>query len=1096
MALRYIVPGVLALVGCWWWYTSRKKVQITSQDNEETQDMLTLPSEGSVTHGSKEIAPTVSSGEELAKAECPEPETEVAGDTLAVPFAENVQVDLVEDSPSSTKDECAQSVLRDSVGPESPMESASVPLSASTPLSDASVGPQHHVNGDFSRPAETTDINEELQHLAASLITEVISAALQEVIEKSSYEISEAASSCALDKEPTTVEPVCQNESSHLSTGDEQDFAMQPQDKNTEEQETDTKEDAPTVSSVVDLPKAECPEPEAEVTDEILAVPFAENVQVDLVKDSPSSTRDDLSSTAPKAVDECTQSVLRYSVGPESPMVSASFPLPASTPLSDASVGFQHLENGDFSQPAETSDNTEELQHLAASLITEVISAAQQEVMAVSSCAPSFNDEEPTKDEDLHTSHVGSSSQSHTDDIQEQAAQIVKEVINGCLTPHAWEKAKDKQERLVSSQGQLTSTPVLPKLQAEEIITATEDSGCSTSQSEDGISDKDLLLGPGLFSAVPESIEEPIQNADFLTAEPVCPPVTVMAHGQQDTPSCTIATTDFQQDNPGTIGRSPSVPFSTLSNLVEKCSHNRPDAAAVSTESSHLSTEDEQDFAMQPQDKNTDEQEPDMKEDALTVSLGVDLPKAECPEPEEEVADDILAVPFAENLQVDLVKDSPSSTRDDLSYTAPKAVDECAQSALGHFFGPESPVVSASFPLSASKLVSEASVGSQHLENGDFSQPAETGDNTENLQHLTASLITEVNSVGQQEVMAVSSCAPSFNDKEPTKGEDLHTSHVGSSSCHTDDIQEQAAQIVKEVINGCLTPYAQEKAEDKQECLVSSQGQLALTPVLPKPQATEAIPAAKDSGCSMSQSEDGISDKDLLDTGLFSAVPENKEEPIQNSGNDDLNEMSGISKGSEKKEDGLQEDSDFAVVEKPVLTRDHVAAVCEAALLNGPGLQNGTSKAEAGQSGGHLMHMNCSDENSMSSADSCFTLRMGGQQSCSQASPSQSSELIEWEIEVPKHLVSRLIGKQGKYMNFLKQSSGAEVYVITLPHTEEFEICHVEGTQQQVDEVLALIGKKFRSFDLTNLHVLIPLPSLPTLDQVEQDIFSKVPVNV
>lgn len=44
-----------------------------------------------------------------------------------------------------------------------------------------------------------------------------------------------------------------------------------------------------------------------------------------------------------------------------------------------------------------------------------------------------------------------------------------------------------------------------------------------------------------------------------------------------------------------------------------------------------------------------------------------------------------------------------------------------------------------------------------------------------------------------------------------------------------------------------------------------------------------------------------------------------------------------------------------------------------------------------------------SDVNSMDSVDSCSTLGTGdGQQSGDQTSQSQSSELIVWEIEVPK----------------------------------------------------------------------------------------------
>lgn len=41
--------------------------------------------------------------------------------------------------------------------------------------------------------------------------------------------------------------------------------------------------------------------------------------------------------------------------------------------------------------------------------------------------------------------------------------------------------------------------------------------------------------------------------------------------------------------------------------------------------------------------------------------------------------------------------------------------------------------------------------------------------------------------------------------------------------------------------------------------------------------------------------------------------------------------------------------------------------------------------------------------------------------------------------------MGRLIGKQGRYVSFLKQNSGAKIYISTLPYTQDFQICHIEG---------------------------------------------------
>uniref|UniRef100_A0A8C1VBF8 A kinase (PRKA) anchor protein 1b n=1 Tax=Cyprinus carpio TaxID=7962 RepID=A0A8C1VBF8_CYPCA len=350
---------------------------------------------------------------------------------------------------------------------------------------------------------------------------------------------------------------------------------------------------------------------------------------------------------------------------------------------------------------------------------------------------------------------------------------------------------------------------------------------------------------------------------------------------------------------------------------------------------------------------------------------------------------------------------------------------------------PKTPLTLTSFPTSTSTPLSEGSTEARHHENGDLGLPAETSPDMQELQRLAAGLITEVISAATQEVMAVSSCESRYS-----KG-------------------SEASDSSTLAING--------KENEKERVLltVPSGEQLESTPVLAKLQAEEAL--VEDSGCSTCQSEDGISSEDLHSTGLSSNVSESKEDLIQ---------ISGTCRASEGQGDGLQESLSLIAPKESSLTAENVATVCEAARLNGTGFRNGAaSEVEADQSGG-------SDVNSMDSVDSCSTLGVGdGQPSGSQTCQSQSSELIVWEIEVPKHLVGRLIGKQGRYVSFLKQSSGAKIYISTLPYTQEFQICHIEGTQQQVDKALALIGKKFKDLDLTNLYAPPPppltLPSLP-----------------
>ncbi|XP_060752107.1 A-kinase anchor protein 1, mitochondrial isoform X1 [Tachysurus vachellii] len=91
-----------------------------------------------------------------------------------------------------------------------------------------------------------------------------------------------------------------------------------------------------------------------------------------------------------------------------------------------------------------------------------------------------------------------------------------------------------------------------------------------------------------------------------------------------------------------------------------------------------------------------------------------------------------------------------------------------------------------------------------------------------------------------------------------------------------------------------------------------------------------------------------------------------------------------------------------------------------------------------------------------------------GRVTTSRATQSRNSPHILWNIEVPAHLIGRLIGKKGKYICSVKQSSGAKICVSALPYTYEFQICHIEGSEVQVDKALALIRKKFKDLDLSN----------------------------
>lgn len=364
----------------------------------------------------------------------------------------------------------------------------------------------------------------------------------------------------------------------------------------------------------------------------------------------------------------------------------------------------------------------------------------------------------------------------------------------------------------------------------------------------------------------------------------------------------------------------------------------------------------------------------------------------------------------------------------------------------------------------------------------------------QDLELLAAGLITEVISAATQEVLGVTSCQFTDNSQpscssstplasgrlcsqqEPIAAAQQHRHLSTSPSQKGCESREATEKEEFGMPNGCSSAPAWEPVEvshrvhqtnhaQRGHWLAPSHQTALSTPSLNvKAKGDEAAALADDSACSTCHSEDGISNEDLQNSTF-----DNQTDVIQ---------VTDLSAGEATQPQSLVETT---ATEASVLAESgdsSVDAVCEIKRLNGLGLRNGahgTCDVETDQSGG-------SDVNSMDSVDSGCTMGAAGDSQSNHAA-SSSSELVIWEIEVPKHLVGRLIGKQGRYVSFLKQNSGAKIYISTLPYTQEFQICHIEGTQQQVDKALSLIGKKFKDLDLTNLYAPPPppltLPSLP-----------------
>ncbi|XP_073520680.1 A-kinase anchor protein 1, mitochondrial [Phyllobates terribilis] len=214
----------------------------------------------------------------------------------------------------------------------------------------------------------------------------------------------------------------------------------------------------------------------------------------------------------------------------------------------------------------------------------------------------------------------------------------------------------------------------------------------------------------------------------------------------------------------------------------------------------------------------------------------------------------------------------------------------------------------------------------------------------------------------------------------------------------------------------------------------------------------------EDSSVSVCTSEDGISIEDQLQSTALSSVCIGSYDSLSSSGIELSQETFNLASEKMKR---------LRTVENSVPYSNGDVKASSLDLKN-EGLWTGD---------GEVDHSGGSDVNSMDSVDSGCALGKPEQvQNVKQKTDVKKAELVIWEVEVPKHLVGRLIGKQGRYVSYLKESSGAKIYISTLPYTQDFQICHIEGSQQQVDRALSLIGKKFKELNLTNIYA--PPPSL------------------
>ncbi|NXF64717.1 AKAP1 protein, partial [Ciccaba nigrolineata] len=221
----------------------------------------------------------------------------------------------------------------------------------------------------------------------------------------------------------------------------------------------------------------------------------------------------------------------------------------------------------------------------------------------------------------------------------------------------------------------------------------------------------------------------------------------------------------------------------------------------------------------------------------------------------------------------------------------------------------------------------------------------------------------------------------------------------------------------------------------------------------------------EDSGCSTYMFEGGTSVEDPLQNTVLSAVAGQHSDSLSVSATQGTSAEQSSAPSEKNPTLKLLEDSEVPY-SNGILKED------------GPDSHYECSRA-AGTDGDHSAG---SDVNNMDFVDSgCAMRKTVTRQNSKLGEESSKSDFIIWEIEVPKKLVGRLIGKQGRFMSFLRQASGAKIYVSTLPYFRDSQVCHIEGnafclpgSPHQVEKVLSLIGRKFKELCLTNIYALPP----------------------
>lgn len=462
----YTLPGVLALIG-WWWYILRKKERLTSHDTQEgapaTAGLITSPSEGS-------------NGLVEKSAVCPTNDTGIPTNRPS------------KDTNQRTDNENSSHICVQDTEAESSLEQSSV--DPNTDPGRVRQVPKPLVASADKEDGQHVPFVEQEQCLPLVLVTE-----LEKLL------VTESASAPGPPLEQVSLP--CRS----------------------------AKDMCPTEAHLF---HAERPEPEGEVARHHSSNNTPDEVIV------PSVTPSKAQSVIPSEADYLETCHSAQDSHQHILNCTSSTPAQTSTPLTIVQNCITAFGTQEDIQITSNKAEEQDLEFLAAGLISEVISAATQEVLGVTSCQPCcsnsaplagsrlFFQQEPIALAQQHPDVIKSSSPVSYESIETTQKEL-QGMLNGCSSNLVCEPAEVSHRAHqtdsipkglwpTSPHQAAQSTPLLSVVvKSDKVAVLGEDSACSTCHSEEGISSEDIL------GSMFDNQMDLVQVTDLTAAEPAHP---------------------------------------------------------------------------------------------------------------------------------------------------------------------------------------------------------------------------------------------------------------------------------------------------------------------------------------------------------------------------------------------------------------------------------------------------------------------------------------------------------------------------------------------------------------------------------------------